>query len=114
MMLRALLLVAALFGGACVGDASHRIEYRNTTNVPVNVYPDSETPSNPHLIAPGETYQDQWVVPAVWSGVRNGPTRRVEAKTEAGVRVFCHRYSYEELDRSSWRIRIERRDDCSS
>ena len=116
-MLRALYLTlaAALIGVACVGgDASHRVEYRNTTSVPINVYPDSKTPSNPHSIAPGETYNDQWVVPALWSGRRSGPTREVEAKGEDGVRIFCHRYSYEELDRISWVIQIERRDDCST
>jgi len=117
LILRALYLTLAapLIGAACVGgDASHRVEYRNTTNVPINVYPDSKTPTNTHSIAPGETYEDQWVVPAVWSGRRSGPTRQVEAKGEDGVRIFCHRYNYEELDRISWVIQIERRDDCAS
>jgi hypothetical protein len=104
--------VIAVIGAGCVGDSSHEVQYRNTTNLSLNIYADSST-ANPHLILPGETYKDRWVVPAVWSGARTGLPRQVEAKTSEGVRIFCHRYSYEELDRVTWIVQIEQRDDCA-
>ena len=97
----------------CVGDASHEVQYRNATDVPLNVYADSNTPTNPHLLAPAEIYKDRWVVPAVWSGVRSGAPRQVIAKTAGGELVFCHRFTFDELERISWMLQIERRNDCS-
>jgi hypothetical protein len=107
-----LAFVVAFIAAGCVGDASHRVDYHNTTSVPLSIYADSTTGTR--LVAPGETYRDQWVVPAIWSGARSGPMRHVEAKSESGALVFCHRYTYEELDRLNWVIEIVPKDDCST
>ena len=62
---------------------------------------------------PGETVHQQWLIPAVWSGTVTMAPREVQAATESGERIFCHRFSYEELERLARVIEISRRDDCS-
>jgi hypothetical protein len=111
------LAVVATFASACGllgGDASEKVYLHNNLDVAVNVGADGE--KGPwQLVQPGQTGTNQWLVVGKREGKRPDagfPLRQVEAKTEAGERVFCHRYSDTELDGLGWVIEIRRSDDC--
>ena len=107
-------LTASLAGEAsCIGDNSHRVDYRNALAVPVLVYESEATKASARRVGPGETLHEQWLVPAVWSGRISGLPRMLQASTESGERIFCHRFTYEELDRLGWVIEITQRNDCT-
>jgi len=112
-----LLIAAALAASACgllPGDESEKVYLHNTLDVAVNV--GANGPSGPwQLVQPGETGTNQWLVVGKRDGKRPDtgfPLRQVEAKTESGERIFCHRYSDADLDRLNWTIEIKRSDDC--
>ena len=109
----AIIGVALAGDGSCIGDNSHLVDYRNTTKRPLLVYESEQYKSNARLVPPGETLHEQWLIPAMWSGTVTMAPRQVLASTESGERVFCHRFSYEELQRISWVIDITERNDCS-
>ncbi|MDQ2912826.1 MAG: hypothetical protein M3T56_06175 [Chloroflexota bacterium] len=105
----------ALGAFGCIGDASHVVEYHNSTTQALNVYADNPAKaSNARLVAPGATLKDQWIVPATRGGTLSGPARQIEARTQGGQRIFCHLYTYEELERASWVIEVVQHDDCSN
>ena len=112
-----LLIAAAVVASACgllPGDESEKVYLHNTLDVAVNV--GANGPSGPwQLVQPGETGTNQWLVVGKRDGKRPDtgfPLRQVEAKTESGERVFCHRYSDTDLDGLNWTIEIKRSDDC--
>lgn len=109
-------LVAAVLvvGTNCIGDNSHSVDFLNTTAVPLLVWNGGDAQrSNAQRVGPGETVKNQWVVPHPQNGKLIGEPRQVQASTESGQRVFCHRFSYDELERIAWHIEIAARDDCS-
>jgi hypothetical protein len=109
-----IIIVAAFIASACIGDESEKVYLHNTLNVAVTVAHHGD--SGPwQLVQPGQTATNQWIV----AGMRNGkrqdaglPLRQIEAKTESGELVFCHRYSDTDLDGLKWTIEIKRIDDC--
>jgi hypothetical protein len=106
--------VVLVIGTGCgLGDNSHNVTYRNLTDLPLLVYGSDPTKADTKRVPAGATVESQWLVPAVWSGTISGPPRLVQASTEGGERVFCHKFSFDELERLKWLIEITRRDDCS-
>lgn len=109
-----IIIAAALIASACGGDESEKVYLHNTLDVAVNV--GSNGASGPwQLVQPGQTGTNQWLVVGKRNGKRQDagfPLRQVEAKTESGERVFCHRYSDTDLDGLNWTIEIKRSDDC--
>jgi hypothetical protein len=107
--------VATVVASACIGDVSEKVYLHNTLDVAVTVGHHGD--SGPwQLVQPGQTGTNQWIV----AGMRNGkrqdaglPLRQIEAKTEAGEVVFCHRYSDTDLDALKWTIEIKRGNDCN-
>jgi hypothetical protein len=101
------------FGTNCVGDNSHKVDYHNSGAVAVLVYESDLDKPHARRLGPGETLHDQWLVPPVWSGKLSGQPHRLQASTESGERIFCHVFTYEELDRLGWVIEITQRNDCT-
>jgi hypothetical protein len=110
--------VAAIASGCGVfaGDESEAVYLHNTLDVPVSVYQTDGKQAGPsQLVQPGQTATNRWLVAGKRDGTRaeSGlPPRQVEAKTESGERVFCHRYTDTELDGLRWTIDIRRTNDC--
>ena len=99
---------------ACgLGDNSHDVYYRNTTGSTVLVYQTDATKGAARRVAAGETLHEQWIVPPVWSGTRSGAPQLLQASTESGEHIFCHRFSFDELEKLGWVIEITRRNDCT-
>jgi hypothetical protein len=109
--------VAAAVASACgllPGDESEYVYFHNTLDVAVAVglKGDAE-PWQP--VKPGEIATNQWIVAGKRDGKRQNPgfpVWQVEAKTESGERVFCHRYTPGDLDGLKWTIEIKRSDEC--
>src|SRR5437773_540886 len=109
-----IIVAAALIASACIGEESEKVYLHNTLDVAVTVGHHGDT--GPwQLVQAGQTGTNQWIV----AGKRNGkrqdaglPLRQIEAKTESGELVFCHRYSDTDLDGLNWTIEIKRSNDC--
>lgn len=112
-MARRLLLLTCIVGllvaaatAACgvvtIGDPSHVAYLHNSTNRAVLVYEVARSDRVFDARVEADT-----TVKTSWLISKSSSTKRtVEAYDEAGVLVFCRRYSYEELQRIGWRIEI--------
>ena len=102
--------------GIFAGDESETVYLHNTLDVPVSVYQTDGKQRGPsQLVQPGQTATNRWLAAAKRDGqrVESGlPLRQVEATTDSGDRVFCHRYTDTDLDGLHWSIDIRRADDC--
>ena len=110
----AVIACVLVLGVGCVGDTSEVVYYHNATTVPLLVYGADNTKKDARRVPPGETVKDQWLVPPVWSGARPQPggPAKVQASTESGELVFCHRFTFDELAQMNWKIELTRRNDC--
>src|SRR5436309_12900009 len=99
-----MIVAAALIASACIGDVSEKVYLHNTLDVAVTVGHHGD--SGPwQLVQPGQTGTNQWIVARKMDGKRQDaglPLRQIEAKTESGELVFCHRYSDTDPDSLKW------------
>src|SRR5215207_354168 len=72
------------------------VDLHNATPVPVHVWAGQRRDAPGRRLAPGETWEDQWLVPRPRQGKPPSGSRIVEARDDAGDLVFCHRYTFEE------------------
>ena len=111
-------LVVAAIVLACgeyvgIGDIGHDIYYTNAATTDVFVYertPSGTTP--PYQVKPGETFHNSTLVPSESDRRRSTAKRRWAAKNDSGEVIFCHDYSYAELDQLNWRLTIRAQLDC--
>jgi len=98
----ALIILAAV---ACIGDRSHDATIQNDANFRVTVYPYGRgEPRFNNVLAPAESARENLLTTDTDPG---GYVTIVEAVNDAQVVVFCHRYTYGELQQLSWKIRIK-------
>jgi len=70
-----------------------------------------DAPQSRRLLTPDGRAQDTWRIPQNRGDAR---TRVVRAADSAGALVFCHRYSYQEIETLRFRIELEiGRIDCN-
>jgi hypothetical protein len=99
------LALIVLMAVACIGDRSHDATIQNDANFLVTVYPYGRGEARfKHVLAPAESARENLLTTDTHPG---GYVTVVEAVNDAQVIVFCHRYTYGELQELGWKIRIK-------
>jgi len=113
----ALLAVMSLLS-ACLLEthSGYSATVRNDLDTSVVLYldvpnlPPSSAVAHGVSIGPGGTFADHWLVPAGPDDARRAVVRLLDS---TGALVFCHAYSWSELENSGFTIRVStRRNDC--
>lgn len=102
----ALLIVGGTIGcgGVIIGDPSHEVYWVNKSDIPVMIYKVSGPDKVYYArLAPGEKKLDAWLI-----SKSTIAKRTVDAYDEAGTRVFCRQYNYQDLAETGWEIQIDR------
>jgi hypothetical protein len=99
---RALLVSALLAAGAVSCDPSHGFTFVNTTDQDLVLRGE---PTGSSEVKAGSTRRDTWIV-------GEGQNVRVEARNALGEVVFCRRFTFDELERASWRVEITASNTC--
>lgn len=99
----------AACGGVVIGDPSHEVYWANKSDGAVMIYKSSGTEKMFYArLVPGERKADSWLI-----SKSTTVKRTVEAYDEAGLRVFCRQYNYQDLQEASWQIEVVKgQDDC--
>jgi len=99
-----LCVCALLVSASCFGDLSHPVLYENATSARVTIYPRGrEYPGVKRVLDAGATQKDNLLVSNM-----NPDTfvARIEAVDDAGLLVFCRRYTNGDLDHLGDRITV--------
>jgi hypothetical protein len=106
-----LLLICIACGTLRLGDPTQQVEIHNASDVPLVVFAEGRyRPTSDWVLQPGETGRSAWIMaPPNPSGKLTGG-RRVEADDQAGNRVFCRYYNYQELKDAGWRVELTKGD----
>jgi hypothetical protein len=97
-------LLSVVATSACLGDQGIQVYFRNETGMGISVYPDGrQYPASRQLMAPGEQHKDALQVS---STKPDAFVARIEAVDATGTLIYCHRFTYGELERLAGVIRI--------
>ena len=104
----ALLSVLGLLITACLGDLSQEVRIVNDTAYTVTVYPYGQNqPQYSHVLDPGASAQELMLTSDTDAGTY---VARVEAVDGSHTLVFCHRYTYGELQQLGWQVHVKHRE----
>ena len=108
----ALLVIFALPQLACgllrLGDASRNVDLYNATGVVIVLYENAAAPKGfVGTLEPSATSESAWLFPIEASDRR---TRLVKATGRDGELLYCHAFTFAELERVGWRIEITKQD----
>jgi hypothetical protein len=111
----ALLVIFVLPHMACgllrLGDASRNVDLHNATGVVIVLYENATAPKGfVSMLEPSATSESAWLFPIEPSDRR---TRLVKATDRDGKLLYCHAFSFAELERIAWRIEITKQDPAS-
>jgi len=110
-----LMVVATTFFGACglpigFGDPLKVVDIENTTAIPLRVYQDGVRRDLPLDLPAHATAHTAFAWPIDSS---DGRSRMILAEDGAGKRVYCERFTYGDLVKVGWRIKVIERDLCT-
>ena len=90
-------------GWLSIGTATHDVYLTNTTGEQLTVYELVRRPGVSRVLEAGATIKSSWPYPLSGSDSRRA---RLEADTSVGARTYCKDFSWDDLTRLGWRIRI--------
>jgi hypothetical protein len=92
-----------------MGDPGYSMTVENGSNVPITFFVDGvgaqpgSGKADGVALAPGKDHVDHWLIPSDSRDTRRATIRAVDS---AGAIVYCHRFSYDELDALRFHVRI--------
>lgn len=105
------LVLLGTISAACIGDRSHDVLIKNVTDIHLTVYPYGQKEARFKLeLGPGESMKENLLTTDTNPG---GYVTIVEAVSDDGRVVFCHRFTYGELTNLNWQVNVTARTDCS-
>ena len=112
-MLLAAGLAAVLLAGCgylpTFGDPLQKVDIENATAIPLRVYQDGERRILPLEVAPHATAKTAFPWPIDDS---DGRVRMILAEDATGKRIYCQRFTYADLVKADWKIRVIEHDLC--
>ena len=89
----------------CIGDRSHDALIQNGTALHITVFPYGQKEAQfRHELGAGESFHENLLTTDTNP---SGYVTIVEAVNDTGVVIFCHRYTYGELERLGWQIQLK-------
>lgn len=90
-----------------IGDPAHQVRLVNATARPVLLDQGNRIEGAPRdRLEPGQAVRNDWLVPTSVRA-KSSQRRTVRAWDESGNLIFCHQYTYDDLDRAAWVIEIK-------
>jgi hypothetical protein len=104
LILAGLLLILAGTASACIGDPAIQVYYHNETGQAISIYPHGRNyPSSRQILAAGEEQRNSLMFS---SRKPDAVVARIEAVDATGTLIYCHRFTFGELERLGGVIRI--------